>query len=585
MKRKVLRIRRVVFIVVGIVFSLNQGVRGAELFTHDKEKEEKISYEKFDPLTWLFSDSKPGENPTKVAILLAPCGSGSGFQVLLDGVPEGTEVYFASEGLVNTEGHLLRDISGNLLHSVPVEYNTGEIGFTTRKHSPVAEGISRKAPFRCFDVIEPIKKGTHTWKDDAAAFYVGIDIPGSALPGKYSGKVRIMAGDISITIPVELEVAAVRLPSEIGLSQTIWYDINNMASFHDLEIWSSGHWRMIQKYSEMMFSHHQNMFRADLRLVYKKKDANNNWTFDFSRLERLMHIMIDAGMTRIEGGHIGSCKKWGESEIYVWPSVELWEQEVRISSEEAQDFLAQFLPEWRLFLENHGWYGMLCQHVSDEPTHGAFCDYLAGACAVRKYLPGVPIIDAVEFSDLGSAVDWWVIKPEQYEGDFNAYDKPRSNGDQIWCYTCCKPGGPYMNRLLDFPLLRVRLLAWGCAKYNMPGYLHWALNSWHPVKDPFKHSIKPDDSNDIPVGDRYIVYPGTDGPWSSMRYEAQREGWEDYALLMMARKQLNTEQFDTLMSKTVRGFSEFTDDPAVFRRQYRELLMLVSAKEGRSGGN
>ena len=578
MKQKALRKKRVVFIVVVIAFILSQGTQGAERFTPNKGEEEQISYGIFDPLTWLFSDSKPRKNPTKVAILLAPCGSRSGFQVLLEGVPEGTEVHFASEGLVDPEGHWLRDISGNLLHSVPVEYNTGETGFTTRKHSPVAEGISRKAPFRCFDVIEPIKKGTHTWKGDAAAFYIGIGIPRSALPGKYSGKVRITAGDRSVTIPVMLEVAAVRLPSKISLSQTIWYDINNMASFHDLELWSSGHWRMIQKYAEMMVAYHQNTFRADLRLVDKKKDTNDNWTFDFSHLERLMHIMIDAGMTRIEGGHIGSCKKWGESEIYVWPSTELWEQEVRISSEEAQDFLAQFLPEWRLFLEKHGWYGMLCQHVSDEPTHGAFCDYLAGACAVRKYLPGVPIIDAVEFPDLGSAVDWWVIKPEQYEGDFNAYDIPRSYGDQIWCYTCCKPGGRYMNRLLDFPLLRVRLLAWGCAKYDMPGYLHWALNSWHPVKDPFKHSIKPDDSNDIPAGDRYIVYPGPDGPWSSMRYEAQREGWEDYALLMMARKQLNPEQFDTLVSKTVRGFSDFTDDPAVFRRQYRELLMLVSDK-------
>ena len=166
---------------------MSQGIRGAELLTPNKGEEKEISYDIFDPLTWLFNDSKPGKNPTKAAILLAPCGSSSGFQVLLEGVPEGTEVHFASEDLVDPEGHWIRDISGNLLHSVPVEYNTGETGFTTRKHSPVAEGISRKAPFRCFDVIEPIKNGTHIWKDDAAAFYVGIDIPRSALRGKYSG--------------------------------------------------------------------------------------------------------------------------------------------------------------------------------------------------------------------------------------------------------------------------------------------------------------------------------------------------------------------------------------------------------------
>ena len=539
-----------------------------------------MRYDIFDSLDWLYTDSKTRANPTRAAFLLAPRGGRPGFQVLIEGVPEGTKVSFGSRGLADGEGHRIREVSGNLLHSVPVEYNTGEDGFTARNR-PAAEGISRQAPFRCFDAIEPITGRTRTWENEPAAFYIQVLVPRSALPGVYSGEVEILVGDEVVTIPVRLEVAAARLPVKSALSLTTWYNMDQMAVYHGLQPWSQGHWQMIRKYAEMMVAYHHDTFRAPLDMIDSKKGVDGRWRFNFRRLERLMHIMIDAGMTHIEGSHVGGCLRWGMPEMYIRVSPELRERNVRLASPEAQEFLAQLLPAWRSFLVRRGWYRMLCQHVADEPTEGALSDYTAGACAVRKYLPGVPIIDAVETPYLGAAVDWWVPKIDHYERDREVYEMHRSHGDRIWCYTCCKPGGRFMNRLLDFPLLRVRLLAWGCAKYDISGYLHWALNSWKG--SPFEESVRkavtlePDGSrNDLPAGDPYIIYPGPDGPWSSMRYEAQREGWEDHALLMMAKRRFGPERFDKLVSKTVRGFSDFTDDSATFRRQYRTLLKLLS---------
>ncbi len=541
-----------------------------------------MRYDVFDSVDWLFTDSKPRTKPTRAASLLAPRGGRPGFQVLLEGVSEGTKVRFGSRGLADAEGHRIRGIFGNLLHSVPVEYNTGEDGFTARNRPP-AKGVSRQAPFRCFDAIEPITRRTRTWENEPAAFYIEVAVPRSARPGIYSGEIEIAAGDKAVTVPVRLEVGATRLLAKSALSLTTWFSTDQMATYHGLKLWSSGHWQMIRRYAEMMVAYQHDTFRAPLNMVDSKRGVDGRWTFNFRRLERLMRTMIDAGMTHIEGGHLGGCLRWGMSEMYIGVSSELRERKARLASPEAQEFLAQLLPAWRIFLERRGWYGMLCQHVADEPTEGALGDYTAAACAVRKYLPGIPIIDAVELPHLGAAVDWWVPKIDHYEQDREIYEMHRSHGDQIWCYTCCKPGGRFMNRLLDFPLLRVRLLAWGCAKYDISGYLHWALNSWKGDKSPFEQSVRkevtlePDGSrNDLPAGDSHIIYPGPDGPWSSMRFEAQREGWEDHSLLMMAQKQLGPERFDELVSKTVRGFSDFTDDPATFRRQYRTLLKLVS---------
>ena len=541
-----------------------------------------MRYDIVDSLDWLFTDSTPRTRPVTIASLLAPRGGRPGFQVLLEGVPEGTKVRFGSRGLADDRGHRIKGVAGNLLHSVPVEYNTGEDGFTARNR-PCAEGVSRKAPFRCFDVIEPITARTRTWEKEPAAFYVEVAVPRSARPGTYSGEVGIGAGNQAITIPVQLEVAAVRLPNQSALSLTTHYNTETMASYHGLKLWSPDHWRMIRKYADMMVAYHHDTFITPLSMTISKKGADGRWTFNFRRLERLMRTMIDAGMTQIESGHLGGCERWGASEIYLGISPELRERKIRLAAPEAQEFLAQFLPAWRTFLERRGWYEMVCQHVSDEPTEGALPDFMAGACAVRKYLPGVPIMEPVEFPHLGAGMDWWIPKIDHYERDRKVYEAHRAHGDQIWCYTCCKPGGRFMNRLLDFPLLRTRLLAWGCAKYDMAGYLHWALNNWRKDRSPFEHSVgvkatlEPDgSSNDIPAGDRYIVYPGPHGPWSSMRFEAQREGWEDHALLMRARKRLGPERFDALLSKTVRGFSYFTDDPAAFRREYRALLTVAS---------
>lgn len=541
-----------------------------------------MRYDVFDSLDWLFTDSKPRKQAVPAASLLAPRGGKPGFQVLLEGVPEGTKVRFNSGGLTDDAGHRIEGVSGNLLHSVPVECNTGEDGFTARNR-PIATGLSRPAPFRCFDALEPITENTRTWENEPAAFYIKIDIPGSACPGSYSGEIEIRAGEQAVSVPVKLEVAGIHLPDEYPLSLTTWFSTDPMASFHGLELWSPGHWKMIRTYAELMVAYHHDTFRAPLSLVHSEKDADGLWNFNFDRIERLMRTMIDAGMTCIEGGHLGSCERWGMPEMYLIVSPELQKRKIRLAAPEAQEFLARFLAAWQDFLIQHGWYDMLCQHVADEPTEGALVDYTAGACAIRKYLPEIPIIDAVEFPHLGAAVDYWVPKIDDYERDREIYETHRSHGDLIWCYTCCKPGGRFMNRLLDFPLLRTRLLAWGCAKYEIDGYLHWALNSWSRDKTPFEESVRkevtlePDGSrNDLPAGDNCIIYPGPNGPWSSMRFEAQREGWEDHVLLKLAQAQLGAKEFETLISKTVRSFSDFTDDPAAFRREYRELLKVVS---------
>ena len=535
-----------------------------------------MKYEIIDSLSWLYTDSIVNDAGKKKASLISPMGGRPGFQVILDGASEDDAVAFGCNGLTNLQGGRIEEVKACLLHSVPVEYNTGVDGFTDRNR-PTAPDLARKAPFRVFDAMAPVVEQTRIWIEEPAAFFIQVVVPRDAVPGDYSGEAVISVGSRTVSVPISLHVFSVILPEQYPLSLTTHYSLDSMAGYHDLIPDSPGHWNMILTYARLLADYHHDTFIVP-QFAEVKQQPDGKLEFDFRKTERFIRIFLDAGFTRIEGTHLGGCERWGGAEIFLNDPRYPAQHRHRLSSPEAQNFLSRYLTAWRMFLDRRGWYTMLCQHVGDEPTDEALVDFLAGALAIRKYLPGVPILEPIETPNLGSAIDWWIPKLDDYERDREIYETHRSHGDQIWCYTCCKPGGQYMNRLLDQPLLALRLIPWGCAKYGIKGYLHWALNIWRETS-PYEASVytqktaQPDGTfNDLPAGDTHIIYPGSKEPWSSVRFEAQREGWEDHALLMQAKDKLGSDKFDALLEKTVRGFADFTRKPEEFRREYAALL-------------
>jgi hypothetical protein len=127
-------------------------------------------------------------------------------------------------------------------------------------------------------------------------------------------------------------------------------------------------------------------------------------------------------------------------------------------------------------------------------------------------------------------------------------------------------------------LLRPALLGWGGALFNLDGFLHWGLNHYRPQQNPFSQSVvKHGEHNSLPAGDTHIVYPGPDGPWSSLRLEAHREGFEDYELLQQLRER-DSLQADEIIHRVIRGFDDYTKDVATFRAARKALLEALDKK-------
>ena len=227
-------------------------------------------------------------------------------------------------------------------------------------------------------------------------------------------------------------------------------------------------------------------------------------------------------------------------------------------------------------IERNGWRDRWIQHVADEPTATNAADYRILVGMVRKYMPGIPILDATMDPSLAGSVDIWCPQAQEYQRNRKRFEAQQKLGDQVWFYTCCFPGGPWLNRLLDMELLRPALFGWGAARYDLEGFLHWGLNHYRPEQDPFEQNVVGHGGgNCLPAGDTHIIYPGTGGPYSSLRLEAQREGTEDFELFRKL-KDRDPKAANPIIRRAFRGFDNYTRNVKTFRSARKQLLERVA---------
>jgi hypothetical protein len=73
------------------------------------------------------------------------------------------------------------------------------------------------------------------------------------------------------------------------------------------------------------------------------------------------------------------------------------------------------------------------------------------------------------------------------------------------------------------------------------------------------------------------VYPGTDGPWSSVRFEAMAAGIEDYELLRAVGVE-DESLADEICGRLVRTFTDYDATVPGFESAHRRLLEAAGAR-------
>lgn len=458
------------------------------------------------------------------------------------------------------------------LQAVPVETNTGAVGFVEKAGEPQNAFVTRRAPFRVFDVMQPYRARVLPVGEESLAFCVQVPISPKEKPGRRQVTIEVACGKEKVPLVWAIDVHRVRIPP-IGpetFKYTNWFSLGLMAQRHGLKPWSAAHWNMIGKYARMMAEARQNMFWLMATDIFEiKKDLP---VLNVGRLGRIVKIFTDAGMYYIEGPHFASRPndQWQARRFVL--NVE---KGIEATSARGIEWVGRIGRQLQGQIEANGWADRWVQHIADEPIDENADDYRILAGAVRRYMPGVRIIEATLCKAVAGAVDIWVPQNWHVERDREFLAQQQALGDEVWFYTCCFPGGQYLNRLLDGELIRPALLHWGNALYDLPGFLHWGLNHYRSFQDPFRQSVVDHGGgNSLPAGDTHVVYPGSDGPWSSVRLQAEREGAEDYELLRML-KASSPRRAKTILGKVIRSFSDYTTNLVEFRRARKELLQAL----------
>lgn len=517
-----------------------------------------------DSLEWAYPDSDTGRKPCHEHKIDVARGGTAAVTILINDAAPGSGIRLAARSRAGGRAGFFR------LRDVPVEKNTGPVGFT-EKDGKQNRFVARRAPFRVYDAMQPVGARLDV-KAATQAVRVHIPVPRDARPGQCDHILSVASGKDIHELKLSVAVHKPVIPP-VGRNSwpyTNWFSLGNMAARHGLKQWSEGHWAMIGKYARLMARNRQNTFWFTFGDVFTL--GKSGLLLNRDRIRRIVDTFTRAGMHFIEGGHFGgrSTSEW------TCPTFSVSLTKHPATSVEGNADIAGAARQLMEEIERNGWRGRYIQHVTDEPIKENAADYRIFVGMVRKYMPGIPIMDATMDPSLSGSVDIWCPQVQHYQQNRALFEAERALGDRIWFYTCCFPGGPWLNRLLDMELLRPALLGWGAALFRMDGFLHWGLNHYAGNQDPFEMSVIPNwggGSNSLPAGDTHVVYPGEGGPWSSVRFESQREGLEDFELLKLL-EQRHPKKAQALVRSVIRGFDDYTKNVAAFRAARGKLLKM-----------
>lgn len=420
------------------------------------------------------------------------------------------------------------------------------------------------------------------------AIWITFYAPASAKPGDYQSQATFFSGEEQLaSAAFRVRVLSATVPATQSLKVTNWLNLGfgNLRRFYKIEEDSEQHWQLLENIGRVMAEHKQNVLLTPVRSLAKPMLAGGGIRYDFSKLDRWVETFERAGLLgTIEGGHLLGRSSGFFSQMvvpaYVVEGGQVVVKRLDPDDPRAERFLASFLAALYSHLKEKGWTGRYIQHIHDEPHGREAPIYRRYAKIVHKHLPGIPTVDAVSLRqrvDFFADVDIWVPVLGSFDHKLDVIRTHVANGGQAWFYTCISPRGRYLNRFIDYSLLKVRLLHWFNFRHHLTGFLHWGGMSWGPK--PFENVQRVINSNRtlLPAGDNAIVYPYPEKNTvlSSIRLESMRDGIEDYELLTaLAAK--NPARAKELAAAAIPHVNDYIRDPAAFRQLRRQLLKAVS---------
>jgi len=305
------------------------------------------------------------------------------------------------------------------------------------------------------------------------ALWLTVECPAGVRAGDYQGEAQLLAGGRRVAAQAfTVRVTSAEVPREQTLAVTNWLNLDE----HHLQNSLSG---ARQRSGPVLASARKHRAGHGGLSAEHAADAGEHagrcdgeWRRHPLSLRAAGPVGGGVREGRVAGHHRGRAP--------AWPRIRLPDRTggsvagggggrggveiARAGHPRAAAYLRGFLSALYAHLREKGWTGRYIQHIHDEPHGPELAAYSRYSRLIRSELPGIPTIDAIDINEnlaaLDEATDIWVMILGSFDHRMDAVEAHLKRGGKAWFYTCVAPQGRYLNRFIDQPLLKTRLLHW-----------------------------------------------------------------------------------------------------------------------------
>jgi hypothetical protein len=476
----------------------------------------------------------------------------------------------------STQSKNISNVNLSVIEPVPVEQNTGIDSRTEQFLGVLNPHVIRRAPFDVFEIIYPLEERRIKTKYRYSLIRLTIDPENFKSNKDYVINITISDKLKNLKkLKFKIKVHSVLIPDLIDSNffYTNWFNMQKMEEKHDLKRWSKKWYKMLDKYAQIMAKGRQNCIIIPKELISLK---NNKIILDEKKMISFIEVFKKHGFTYFESPHLlgrGENDNWGNPEL-----ITSLRKKGYYSSEGKKE-IDTIIHKIKKFTLKYNLKNQWLQHISDEPTDVSAKCYQDAAKQIKSIYPEIKIMEATNaMESLSGSIDLWCPLINDFQENEEFFRNREKEGEKILIYTCLVPGGKWLNRTLDMERIRQVYFGWAGSKYNTFGYLHWGLNQYKA--NPFTQSVVKHPSpaassnNYLPAGDTHIIYPGKNGPLSSLRFESQRLGIEDYEILEIL-KSINPSKHSRFIKKLFINYTDYSLSINKYMRIKRRVLKSI----------
>ena len=389
------------------------------------------------------------------------------------------------------------------------------------------------------------------------SYWLSLQIPADAKPGVRTLTVKMtLRGDDKeakesvVELPVKLEIASLVVQPRKDFSVTHWWWGTTTWDYYKTGMLEDEKWWQITRNQMQDLWDHGNdvafvpmlfmrveIVKRPCQLLIVNEPSPGKYTFDWKHVKRFTDMCREIGYRKFEWPHMWIY--WGvKHPMRVYTEKQpgkyelLWPGDISGFSDTYLNYLRQFFPEFKAFLDRERLLDGSYFHLSDEPHADHIENYRKARQILHELAPWLKTMDALSSIEYGK--QGVTDMPIPIVSSAQAYIDAKI---PHWVYYCTGPRGKWLNRFCDTPLAKIRMSGWLFYRLEARGFLHWGYNFWNKesseeLLDPFSDATA---GGAYPAGDPFVVYPGKDGTMlDSIRWEVFAESLQDYAILQTA---------------------------------------------------